>query len=531
VVKLRDIARVLGGKPGTAILLVSTLVAAWIALFGGFVFFGDSVTFFNYATLIIHRRIYSYYYTIGYPLLILLTGFPYMGSLVPLLVLQAAFAALTPWLAFKTFEPFCRGAGFTAGVVCLASLTPFFFENTFFHDGSSLFFGFLSITFASIFFATQQSRCIYLSGASATFAYFVQPGAIGFFAASVCVFSLYGLLDRRQVKHVLASVGICAALIVGFSTYQQWAVHRGGSSLESEQLGRRLFFNEYLQGSPYGELSGPAADQLRRALIEFFGSPSFQKDIAYVKTRLYGSDDYWDLFGQFDGRPRELVDRMFSQPNRTYYETLQIIPDLPNGVPDRLFLRAALAYLYQHPIVVAEFVGRNLKDFAGGAPWQCRGHSVFPDCRISEGTQFYPALPPSSGVVLSPGSMPDRAYRFLTAREVSRGVAVAGRIWQWVYDYLRIPLLASMLFGFFGSFCAGRQLCWTMTTVITAYVANLLVFSLFEEPEFRYQIVGISTCAFATGPGLYLMLLWVCRGASVWLRGIWPLWVREPVSK
>ena len=64
--KFDVVARALGGIPGAAILAVSTLVATLIAMFGGFVFFVDSVQFFNYAArlnspgswkLLLHHRV------------------------------------------------------------------------------------------------------------------------------------------------------------------------------------------------------------------------------------------------------------------------------------------------------------------------------------------------------------------------------------------------------------------------------------------------------------------------------------------
>lgn len=533
MVTLGSVPRFLGSKPGVIVLSASALVALWFAAYGGFVFFSDSPTFFHYADQLVHYRVGSYYYTVGYPLIIAISGYPVTGSLRPLLAIQATFAALTPWLAFRTFAPFDRRAAFVAGIVCLASLTPFFFENTFFHDGTCLFFAFLSLTLASIFFATAQSRYIHLSAASATFAYFAQPGAIGFLAGCLCGFGLYGLFDRRQLKHVGAAVGIFAALVVGFSTFQHWALRKEGSPLRAEQLGRRLFFDEYLEGSPYGGFAGPAAEQLKHAIVEFFASPSYPANIPYVRTRLHWGGNYQDLFGQYDGRAADLVDRMFSKPNRIYYETLQIMPDLSNGPPDRLFLHAALAYLYQHPIIVLGFVWRNLVDYAVGPPWQCVGDVVFPACQSPEGTQFYPAILMSPAVVLAPGRMPDKAYRLLTTRQVSPRLAVAASIWQWVYNDLRIPLLASMLLGLIASFWGPRQLRWTMTTVIAVYAANLFVFSLFEEPELRYQVVGISITAFAAGPGLYFLLLWAARAVAParWRDGIRPIWLRKKVPR
>jgi hypothetical protein len=113
--------------------------------------------------------------------------------------------------------------------------------------------------------------------------------------------------------------------------------------------------------------------------------------------------------------------------------------------------------------------------------------------------------------------MPDRAYGFLTSRQVSEGILMraADNTWQWIYYDLRLPMLGAMLLGWVASFWLRRDLRWTFGTIIAAYIANMLLYSLLVEPEFRYQIVGISMCAFSAGAGIYLILLGVAR-ATAW---------------
>jgi hypothetical protein len=508
--KFAVILRLVDGRAGTALLASSALVSLYFALYGGFVFYADSNVFFSYANELAHLRPGSYFHTLGYPLLIAITGFPWTGSVVPLLAVQAAFATLTPWLAFKTFAPFNRNAGIAAGIVCLASLTPFFFQNTFFHDGTSLFFGFLSITFASIFFAVRRPRFIYLSLVSAAFAYFVQQAEIGFVAGTTGAFALFALYDRPQRKHVAAALGIFLASVGGFSAFQK---------LSSQQdafagiIGRRLLFNEYLLGSLHEQFAGAAADQLRAELVRYYGRPWSGEFSAYIKSRLgHGEDEYQDLFGQYEGRPVELVHRIFAQPNRQYYEQLFVLPDMPDGIPDKVFLQASLAYLYQHPLVVAGYTWAKFVDFAIALPWQCRGDKTFPACQISSGGSFFPAA--SERVSVPPGSMPDKAARFLTSRHVSRGILMraADGAWQWIYNF-RLLLLASMLIGLVASFWRELELRWTLGAFVVAWVANMSVFSLFEGNEDRYQMVGIAMWAFAAGPGIYLLLSWLARAA------------------
>jgi hypothetical protein len=499
----RTILGVLDGKAGGAVLATSTLISLWFAVFGGFIFYADAVIFFNNAVQLVHFRRGNYLFTPGYPLLIALTGFPVTGSVVPLLIVQAAFAAFTPWLALKAFARSDRRMGVVAGIVCLASLTPFFFQNKFYHDGTGLFFGFLSIAFASIFFTGRCARYIYLSLASATFAYFVQPAMIGFVIGCAGAFTFFALYDRQQLKHVVAALGILVALVVASSALQKWSLRHDGSTALGEQLGRRLFSNVYLEGMPYGKLRGAAADKLRAELSRFFGSSSDAIG-PYVAARLGNQgEEYQDLFGQYEGRGADLVDRIFAQPNRQYFEVLWDLPDMPNGVADDVFLRAALAFIYQHPGVVLAYLWENLVDLTVGLPWTCRGHDVFPTCKQPQGIYYYPTL--SHGVVLARGDMPEKAYSFLTSREGSRGLFMraADAAWQWIYRDLRSILLASMLIGWLASFWGTRELRWTLGAFVGAYATNTLVFSLFVGPEFRYQIPGIAMSAFAAGPGIY----------------------------
>jgi hypothetical protein len=507
------ISRLVGGTAGGTILASSTLVSLWIAVSGGFVFYMDATNFFDYAVKLAQLRTTSnYIFSSGYPLLIALTGFPATGSVVPLLIVQAAFAALTPWLAFKTFARFDRTAGVLAGIVCLCSLTPFFFETMFYHDGTCLFFGFLAIALASAFFDSRRPVYIYLSLVSATFAYFAQPAVLGFVIGCAGAFAIFALRDRRQLKHVAAALGIFLAAVVGSAAAQKWSLRQQGSTVVPEQMGRRLFFNVYLEGAPYEKLSGVAAERLRNRLIQLFANHSFDELSSYAAVRLGGKGvEYQDLFGQYENHVTALVDRIFSEPNRQYFELLWNLPDFSDDVGDDVFLRASLGYIYEHPKAVVGYVWENFVGFAIGDPWSCRGHEVFPACKQFQGISFYPAM--ANEVILVPGQLPDRAYRFLMSRDVSRSVPmpVADGVWQWMYRHLRSVLLASMMIGWVASFWGPGQLRWVLGACVAAYLANTSIFSLFAMPEFRYQIPGLAVSAFAAGAGFYAVISLLAR--------------------
>src|SRR6185503_200837 len=83
---------------GLALLTISAAIAAWIAAFGGFVVFGDAQEFFKNAIAITHLEPGNYKFTSGYPILIALSGFTRTGSVMAVVVIQAIFSALIPWL-------------------------------------------------------------------------------------------------------------------------------------------------------------------------------------------------------------------------------------------------------------------------------------------------------------------------------------------------------------------------------------------------------------------------------------------------
>jgi hypothetical protein len=329
--------------------------------------------------------------------------------------------------------------------------------------------------------------------------------------ASALVLSAF--FDRRQIKHVLVALAIAGATLATASSYVKWSLHHDGSMKVPEQFGRRLFFNVYLEGGPYARFEGPAADTLRSELIRFFQNEPPVHYVDYVKSRI-GAQDYQDLFKQYDGRTPDLVNRIFADPNRQYYEALFTIPDEPGGIADRIFLKAALEFIFRHPVIVVRFVWSNFEDFTVGQAWACQGSKAYPACKFQQADPFFPSL--ANEVVPSRGNMPERAYSFLTSRAPPHGILMhmAEIIWKWEYYNLRPALLALVLVGWLHSFWCSRAEWWTTSTIVAVYLANTMVFSLFVGPEFRYQIPGIATSAFAAGTGIFALLSLINRVMS-----------------
>src|SRR6185437_2601974 len=195
------------------------------------------------------------------------------GSIIPLFILQGAFAALIPWLAFKTFSEHSIKAGVAAGLTCLVSLTPYFFENTFFHDETSLFFGLLALTFASAFFRLRETKYIYLSSLCAIYAFLAQPAVIGFFVSCFGAIILRAFRDRSVIKHVFITLAIFGIIVIGVKKFEISSMRHRNLISEASQLGRQIFFNEYVRASSNAPFTGLAANRLRTALVNVFKAP------------------------------------------------------------------------------------------------------------------------------------------------------------------------------------------------------------------------------------------------------------------
>ena len=500
-----------GGWPGLGLLAVSAIIAAWIAACGGFAFYGDAVVFFANAEALFHFDVGDYTFAPGYSLLILLTGYLFTQSLVPLLWVQAIFAALTPWLAFRMFLAFNRLAAVAAAAMCLLSLTPFLFENMFYHDGTFIFCGLLCSSFAAAFFSTGKGRYVYLSLASAVFAYWAQAAMVGFLVAYVGAFTAYAMSNRGQWKHVALAIGIVVALTGAEAAWEERALGvRGQVGGES---GRQLFYHEYLRGVPIVPFAGPAFTVLHNALVDHYTGHPLAGERDYLSTltsRIGGS--YEELFEPWEQNPEAFVDRMFARPLRPYYELMYGLAELPDSVPDKVFLWASVEYVYRHPLAVMQYWWRNLGDFVWGPGLVCKGDRSFPDCLRFTPTGFLPAQP-DEVVQMVPGMMPERARVFLSERQGSQGplMRLAAGWWSIVYGDLRPVLLALAAIGWLASFRGPRGLSWTLGAFLAAYVSTMLVYSLLADAVFRYQAVGVAMLSFVAGQGLWSIVVFASQ--------------------
>jgi hypothetical protein len=264
-----------------------------------------------------------------------------------------------------------------------------------------------------------------------------------------------------------------------------------------------LFYNEYLQGAPFGgfDFGGGAGEELRRRLIDYFGElraayqagelqffgkhadPRFDQPII---TSRVSEQEYRDLFAPYVGQASLLVNQMFAHPNVEYYSILNVQSDTTGGVGDDVFFRAAVSYAIHHPLIVLGYVWENFVGLVG--------KEFMPEC-----------YGPSWSYVYLSTNMPVEVNRFLSSCKPPDGLLMrtADAVWCWNHKYLALPAVLLVLFGWMASLFQPGPLRWTLGAITIGYIASMLVYSLFVLPAARYQALGMAIVAFAAGAGAY----------------------------
>ena len=156
---------------------LSSIVSLVILVWGEPTWYADSHSYIQFAETF-SRRFYAptlYWRTVGYPLVIILSG-AMTGSLLGLFILQAAAGAAIPVLSYLALAQTSRATRLAAGLVSIASLTPYCFIKTVYPDQFYIV-SLVLITVLTIRWTTirQTSAWIYIIAAFGTFLTWLRP--------------------------------------------------------------------------------------------------------------------------------------------------------------------------------------------------------------------------------------------------------------------------------------------------------------------------------------------------------------------
>jgi hypothetical protein len=112
---------------------------------------------------------------IGYPFLLLLSGYTLNGSFIGITLIEAAFAILMPVLVYWSIVRASPTVAFYTGIVSIVSLAPIYFFKWIHHDQAYIFFIILVISLLANFLQSRQYGFLYCFTFAALAASFTRP--------------------------------------------------------------------------------------------------------------------------------------------------------------------------------------------------------------------------------------------------------------------------------------------------------------------------------------------------------------------
>ena len=466
----------------------------------------------------------------GYPLLIILSGYPLSNSLIPLFLIQAGFAILSPVLIYDGLRRLTPTIAFFTGLASIVTLSPFYFMKMIHHDQTYIFFAVWMLSQLMIFVQTKEPRFLYFFTIAAICASVARPSGNALFPLFLIVAYIAA---RGSILNYLACTVVFAAFVAGYARHRQIIFDVDHSASTPSYLGEQLFYNPYLNALDYGipldpKAIGPnftqAIEQLRRRL-----QPS-PRDSEFIRKEYMGPPDQI-AFAETYIEPLtadELIDRVLTKPNWEYYTLLCVAND------DRVLLAASLEMARAHPIYIVRYSVRNLLHFIFAPGYKHSRYNLNPF--LPEGLVFYPAYGDVSGNILA---LPRQAVRELALDPVPHEPFLIHRLFarvqrDWLSRYktsitvMACLMCAAWLFAAANLLRAVRRKpaipdaaesatpfefadMLTASIVIASLVFgyNAAVTSIFAEPDFRYrQAVDLQAIAVA-GLGLIALRHWL----------------------
>ena len=359
------------GAPRTdlcKLALLSALVVIFFLFTGNNWLPGGAAQFFRYTEAIVHGTTLPGVVAqrdAGYPLVIIASGYPWLGSLITIFLVQAMFAIASPLLVYAALRHLSTTIAFYTGLGTIVSLSPIFFMKMIHHDQTYIFFSILALSLLLIFVQTKQIRFLYLFTLAAIAVSIARP-------AGNALFPIFLILSyiavRGKVQHYLACAAIFALFLGGYAwhRYVIFDAAQADASLfenfiEQRHAGCQVFYNPYLNTFDYGVHLSPAIgpnvahaiDTLRKNLQP---SPRESKFINWYA----GLGEEEEIFVQenmFPFTAEQLSERVLVRANFDYYSLLCTANE------DRVLLHAGLEIARANPSLVARYFVRNLFHF------------------------------------------------------------------------------------------------------------------------------------------------------------------------
>ena len=443
---------------------------------------------------------------VGFPLLLVLSGYTFTGSFIGITLIHAAFAVLMPVFIYATLRPFSAGIAYYAGQMANVSLGSFLFIKLIHHDQVYIFTTVLMLMFLSIFLTRGTYKYLYLFSLACVAASICRPAGNLLFPLFLII--AFAAAPRpRRLCHYLT----CAAIFAAALALYQWHRYeifdiRHQQSIPS-YVGAQVFYNTYMNSQEYGIILGPEIGPnmskidaaLRQALGPIPRDSKFMQDHVGTVSESFAVSQFLPFTTD------QLMERVYLVPNWEYYA---LLCDAESN--DQVLLRAALEIAAAHPIYVLRYSLRNLVVFLFHPGYAHTRYNLQPFSKIR--LDFFPSL---AGIGANEW-LPPRALREakldLLATEPSLARKYLTKIIRelWLRSYQLFVKLSAILMVTSWLAVAGSAICaiglwrrtaacgavalWSQADFVAALFSasmllayNAMVTAVFAEPDYRYH--------------------------------------------
>lgn len=490
-----------------AILVLGVAVTTFFLVFGRYDFPGGAYQFIDWANVIVAGGSLSSDVAqrdIGYPLLLILGGYPFFKSFVGITLINAAFAVLIPLLVYGIVGKERPATAFWASLAVIASGAPYVFVKFIHHDHAYLFFTVATLYFGVTFLRRQSYRYLYFMTLAAILASLTRPTGNLFFIAAIG-FTVIALPSR--LYHYALCVLLFAVAVGAYAIDR----HRlGFDDPTISYTGRQLFYGPYINSRSFGVQIGPELgpatarliSSLRSGLAEHpVDSPFFQEWLSGQRIPPATRDRLFQ-----DRTVDDLVELVLTHPRYDLFELLCLFER-----DDRVFRDAAIEIVGRHPFYFAGYTIRNLILFFGTDGFVHFRYAPEDKGLAWEGLYFGPLF----GKVVQADSIPPPGIEELK-RDPLGGTP---RLLSWAYGLFKIwhagfLLLMGFSFalglaGVVGAYFMNRDariVCW-FSGLLALY--NALIVCAFADPASRYHYAILPEQFICAAFGVLVLLQFV----------------------
>lgn len=524
-----DQARIQTTRDLSRILTISILIQTFFLFTANYAFPGGSQDFFVYADALLHgqkARISNVASRdVGYPLLVILSGYFSTNSLVGLTIIQALMGISIPILIYLSIAPLSRAIAYYTAIASIISLSPYFFVKWIHHDQAYVFFCILSIWAFCRFVNSKRPADLYLFTLVIIATSLTRP--IGNLLFPVLLPISY-VAARGRIRHYVGALLLFIAAMGAYQLHRYIILDVANRTDIPSYTGQQLFYNLYMNSKEHGILLsedlGPNMRQItEKVYASLLPAPTTSQALKVLMNSEAPPSDFLEKVTVpflnkyfYPYTAEEFRTQLYREPNWEYFLLMSLVE-----TNDQIYLGASWEIIKAYPFHPVKYTLRNLWLFLYEPGYF---HTRFNPIPIFRGGQFFPFDGQSGigGAIFGAGAatlgLPPRAARevgfdsFASQPDWAKQLyGVIKSSWLAAYDsvvrVLLVLIFISWIYVLFFSvvvfsttdaaarrcaFLVGKDLIVPICGISAIFLYNSVLTAAFGEPDYRYHHMILS---------------------------------------